>query len=75
PPVQSVTDSLVLSQYADGTIIVVRSGKTTNEVLDSGMKKLHDVQTRFLGFVLNGMKSRDMGEYYYGYTTYYSKDN
>lgn len=74
PPVQSVTDSLVLSQYADGTIVVVRSGKTTNEVLDSGMKKLHDVQTRFLGFVLNGMKSRDMGDYYYGYSTYYSKD-
>jgi polysaccharide biosynthesis transport protein len=74
PPVQSVTDSLVLSQYADGTIVVVRAGKTTNEEMDSGMKKLHDVQTRFLGFVLNGLRSQDMGRYYYGYSTYYSKD-
>ncbi len=74
PPVQSVTDSLVLSQYVDGTIVVVRAGKTTNEALDSGMKKLHDVRTRFLGFVLNGMKSQDVGRYYYGYSSYYSND-
>lgn len=74
PPVQSVTDSLVLSQYVDGTIIVVRAGKTTNEDMESGMKKLHDVQTHFLGFVLNGMNNQDMGKYYYGYSTYYSKE-
>ena len=74
PPVQSVTDSLVLSQYVDGTIIVVRASKTTNDELESGMKKLHDVKTRFLGFVLNGIKSRDMGKYYYGYSTYYAKE-
>jgi len=74
PPVQSVTDSLVLGQYVDGTIVVVRAGKTTNEEMESGMKKLRDVQTRFLGFVLNGMKNQDMGKYYYGYSTYYTKD-
>lgn len=73
PPVQSVTDSLVLSQYVDGTIIVVRASKTTNDELASGMKKLTDVRTRFLGFVLNGMKSQDMGKYYYGYSSYYKK--
>ncbi len=75
PPVQSVTDSLVLSQYVDGTIVVVRASKTTNEEMESGMKKLHDVKTRFLGFVLNGMKSQDVGKYYYGYSTYYAKND
>lgn len=75
PPVQSVTDSLALSQYVDGTIVVVRAGKTTNEDLDSGMKKLSDVRTRFLGFILNGMKNQDIGKYYYGYSSYYKKDN
>jgi capsular exopolysaccharide synthesis family protein len=74
PPVQSVTDSLVLSQYVDGTIVVVRAGKTTNDDMESGMKKLHDVQAHFLGFVLNGMNNQDMGKYYYGYSTYYSKE-
>ncbi len=74
PPVQSVTDSLVLSQHVDGTIIVVRAGKTTYEDMESGMKKMHDVQTHFLGFVLNGMKKQDMGKYYYGYSNYYAKE-
>ncbi len=74
PPVQSVADSLALSQYVEGTIVVVRAGKTTNEELESGMKKLHDVRTHFLGFVLNGMKSQDLGKHYYGYSTYYAKD-
>ncbi len=75
PPVQSVTDSLVLSQYVDGTILIVRAGKTTNEMLESGMKKLRDVKANFLGFVLNGMKSSDAGKYYYyGYTADYAKN-
>ena len=74
PPVQSVTDSLVLSQYVDGTIVVVRAGKTTNEDMAGGMKKLRDVQTRFLGFVLNGVKTQEMGNSYYGYSSYYAKD-
>ncbi|WP_136805363.1 GumC family protein [Desulfosediminicola flagellatus] len=75
PPVESVTDSLALSQFVDGTIVVVRAGRTTNEVLESGMKKLHDVKANFLGFVLNGMKSHDASNYYYGYSTYYSKED
>ncbi|PHR26299.1 MAG: hypothetical protein COA36_12525 [Desulfotalea sp.] len=74
PPVQSVTDSLMLSQYVDGTIVIVRAGKTTNEDMNSGMKKLNDVRAHLLGFVLNGVKSQDMGKYYYGYSTYYDKD-
>jgi len=75
PPVQRVTDSLVLSQVVDGTIVVVRAGKTTNEMLASGMKKLRDVNAHCLGFVLNGMKEGDAGGgYYSGYNTYYAKD-
>lgn len=75
PPIQSVTDSLGLSQYVDGTVVVVRAGKTTIDSLESGMKKLRDVNTRFLGFVLNGMKDKDVGRYnYYGYSSYYAKE-
>lgn len=75
PPVESVTDSLALSQYVDGTIIVVRAGKTTKDMLESGLKKFRDVNTRFLGFVLNGMKHNEGRKYYYyGYNSYYAKD-
>ena len=76
PPVQSVTDSLALAQLVDGTIVVVRAGKTTYEMLQSGLKKLIDVRCHLLGFVLNGQtKSNAAGSYYSGYTTYYTKDS
>lgn len=75
PPVQSVTDSLALSQFVAGTVLVIRAGKTTYEVLEGGLKKLRDVNGRVLGFVLNGLKQQDTGKHYYGYSTYYAKDD
>ncbi|BDD87649.1 GumC family protein [Desulfofustis limnaeus] len=75
PPVQSVTDGLALSKIADGTIVVVRFGKTTYELLNGGLKKLADVRGNILGFVLNGLKQRDARGYYYGYTSTYASDD
>lgn len=76
PPVQSVTDSLALTQLVDGTVVVVRAGETTYDMIYSGLKKLKDMQCHFLGFVLNAQtKSHAAGAYYYGYTAYYAKDN
>lgn len=76
PPVQLVTDSLVLAQLVDGTIVVVRAGETTYDMIESGLKKLKDMQCHFLGFVLNGLnKSHGAGAYYSGYTAYYVKDH
>ncbi|EKD35228.1 MAG: GumC2, partial [uncultured bacterium] len=76
PPIQSVTDSLALTQIVDGTVVVIRVGVTTYEMLQSGLKKLKDVQCHLLGCVLNGQrKNNSSGSYYYGYTTYYAKDS
>lgn len=79
PPILSVTDSLALSAIVDGTIVVVRAGRTTYEMMESGMKKLRDVNAHVLGFVLNARRKRDVGSsYYYGYgygkSSYYAKD-
>jgi len=74
PPIESVTDSLALTQIVDGTIVVVRAGKTTYDMLHSGLRKLMDVRCHLLGFVLNGQqKIKAPGSYYSGYTTYYAK--
>jgi polysaccharide biosynthesis transport protein len=65
-----------LTQIVDGTIVVVRAGSTTYEMLQSGLKKLMDVRCRILGLVLNCQsKSNAAGSYYSGYTTYYTKEN
>ncbi len=73
PPVQRVADSLALSTIADGTIIVVRYGQTTFDMLNGGIKKLADVNATILGFILNSVKSSD-GKAYYGYSSYYASD-
>jgi capsular exopolysaccharide synthesis family protein len=74
PPVQAVTDSLALSRIADGTIVVVRFGKTSYEMLNSGLKKIADVRGALLGFVLNGLKVSESRGYYYGYSNTYASD-
>lgn len=75
PPIGAVTDSITLSQYVDGTILVVKAGSTTSEMFESGVRKMHDINARILGVVLNRVKIADQSAYQYGYTTYYAKDN
>jgi len=74
PPIQSVTDGLMLTNIVDAAIIVVHAGKTTFEALDNGIRKLQEVNAPILGFVLNGVKGNQRGNYYYGYGSYYAKD-
>ena len=45
-------------------------------MVQSGLKKLRDVQCRILGVVLNGVGKHHGGGYYYsGYSSYYAKDD
>ncbi|MCI5140321.1 MAG: polysaccharide biosynthesis tyrosine autokinase [Candidatus Electrothrix sp. ATG1] len=73
PPVQQVADSLLLAGLVDGTITVLRVGKTTFDMLDSGIKKLRETQAHLLGFVLNRVTKKNAGRGYYGYYSYYSR--
>jgi capsular exopolysaccharide synthesis family protein len=75
PPVGAVTDSLTLSRYADGTILVVAAGSTTVEMLENGVKKMRDIHARILGVVLNRVRKMDRDSYQYGYGAYYGRDN
>jgi Mrp family chromosome partitioning ATPase len=64
----------MLTNMVDGAIVVVHAGKTTFEALDNGIRKLQEVKAHILGFVLNGVKGNERGNYYYGYGSYYAKD-
>jgi succinoglycan biosynthesis transport protein ExoP len=74
PPVQQVTDSLALAPIADGTVLVVKAGKTTYDMLDTGIKRLREGHGHLLGIVLNRLKKKHSDRGYYGYYSYYSKD-
>ncbi len=74
PPIQRVTDSLTLSKIVDGVLLISRSGKTTYDDLESGLKKLHAIHTPILGMVVNGIVRSKKDSGYYGYYECYNKD-
>lgn len=66
PPVLPVTDSTLLAAVVDGTILVVRHGKTRKDHVEVAREMLGKVQARMLGVVLNGVPSSGVGHDYYG---------
>lgn len=64
PPVNAVTDSLVLATLADEAIIVSRYKKTPIDLLQSTKKALETSEIKIAGIVMNRMeKTKD--KYYY----------
>ncbi|MEO5320425.1 polysaccharide biosynthesis tyrosine autokinase [Arthrobacter sp. CC3] len=71
PPLLPVTDAAVLSRVADGAIVVIRTGKTTQEQLGQSLGNLEKVKGRILGAVLNYVPTKGTDAYSY-YGTYTS---
>lgn len=69
-PLITVTDTLILSTQADGTLLVVKSGSTTFDIAKRGLKLLKDASIKVLGGVLNSMDTEKEG-YRYLYPYYY----
>ena len=70
PPLLAVTDAAVLSTVADGTLVVVRTGKTSRAAVRRALGQLTTVQGRLIGAVMNDVDARDSG-YGGGYSYYY----
>jgi capsular exopolysaccharide synthesis family protein len=79
PPVNAVTDPIVLSRLMDGLILVVQAGKTTRNAVINAKEQLEEKGANILGCVLNGVDlKRDpyYNRHYYGYSyhkNYYGK--
>ena len=72
PPLNGITDAVVLGKMSDGTILVVESGRTVRDHLARARRSLEDVDANVLGVILNDFDLRDSkyGYYYryqYGY--------
>lgn len=65
PPVLAVTDAQVLSNLADGVVLVVSSGKTEIDAAKKARELLDSAKARILGVVLNNKKVQDSQYYYY----------
>lgn len=67
PPVLAVTDAQILANFVDGSLLVIRSGQTENELAVKAKEALAPAKAKLLGTVLNDReKSRTTNYYYYG---------
>ena len=76
PPIQPVSDTLILAQAANYNLFVIRSEISKNSAFISSMKKMQNVNVKIDGVILNDLDtSKDSYySYYYNYSPkYYSK--
>jgi exopolysaccharide transport family protein len=71
PPITAVTDAVILSNFVDGIVLVVRVGETHRNIIKNGLDQLRNVNARILGAVLNGVDTGRDSYYYYQYYYYY----
>jgi capsular exopolysaccharide synthesis family protein len=74
PPIQAVTDAVVLSRRTDGVIFVVRAGKTNRDELQRSARQIRDVNGAIFGVILNEFSASERGSYYY-YSYYGPSEN
>jgi len=70
PPVLALTDGIVLSQAADGSLFVARAEQTSREALEDALALIG--RKHVLGLVLNGVSTT--GRSYASYQNYYRRD-
>jgi capsular exopolysaccharide synthesis family protein len=76
PPVQPVSDTLILTQSSDYNLFVLRSEETRTASFMSSIKKIQNVGAKINGIIINDLDtSKDSYySYYYSYTPdYYTK--
>lgn len=74
PPINSVTDALVVSRSLEsGLIFVIHAGVTTKEMVRDAKGMLEGINARVLGAILNNVKMDGSGPYQYSHYHYYHK--
>lgn len=74
PPVQAVSDSLVIAQQSDAVIYVVKSDDTRIRAVQDGIGRLINLNANIAGVVLNKVDIKKMAsnEHYHGYYSDYA---
>jgi capsular exopolysaccharide synthesis family protein len=72
PPVQLVSDAVVISQFASEVIYVVRADSTPWQVAQNGIKRLKRMGAPLIGAVLNQLDLEKAEKYYGEYSGYRS---
>jgi capsular exopolysaccharide synthesis family protein len=70
PPLNAVTDAVVLSTHTDGVILVVRAAKTLRDEIRRSAEQIRDVNGSIVGVIVNEFALTDRHGYYYQYYGY-----
>lgn len=75
PPLQAVTDAVLLSSFSDGTLLVIDAGRTHRGSVQRAREALMQAGARVLGASLNRVPERSSGRYQYDYYGAYGVDH
>lgn len=77
PPVEPVSDTLLMSRHADALAYVLRAEETSTVVAANNLHSLNEAGARVVGVVLNALDTQRLSKYYggryagYGASGYY----
>lgn len=79
PPVQAVSDALVIAKQADAVLYVVAADQTRGGAVQSGIAKILQTENNLYGVILNKVNMKKIAQSYgdyshYGYYHYYSSE-
>ena len=74
PPVQPVSDTLILTQASDYNFFVIRSDSSKTLAFMSSMKKIQNVGAKIDGIVINDLDTSKDSYYNYNYNYNYSSN-
>jgi succinoglycan biosynthesis transport protein ExoP len=72
PPVQPVSDTLILTQAADYNFFIIRSDSSKTLAFMSSMKKIQNVGAKIDGIIINDLDTSKDSYYNYNYNYNYS---
>ena len=70
PPIFPVSDAVIISKIAGGTVYLINFGQTKKEPAREGKEKLEKAGAKIIGAVINNIDT-EKHKYYYPYHNYY----
>lgn len=72
PPINLVTDGIILASKTAGVVLVSRQNTTTMASIEKAVEAVNFANSKVLGFIINDVDTRAGNYYYYNYNYNYS---
>ena len=73
-PVHAVSETLLITPHAEAVCLVVHAGRTPSGAVKRALEKVRESGANVVGFILNGLPSKNSGFYYHYHAAGYGRD-